>query len=148
MCVTVFEPHVLDFGLVYLLFYVTFNDITVIYVTYGTYSRRADGLKKKVGHTVGLPCHKNFVGFFNVPAQAPIRGRPFYGYSEKPPHFSRLSRRTLEYEGPILVLHPRVPTWTCFRRVKHETEGCFITYLHVWKSNWLFTENLVSMRKT
>ena len=27
----------LDFGLVYLLFYVTFIDISIIYVTYGTY---------------------------------------------------------------------------------------------------------------
>ena len=31
--VTFFGPHVLDFGLVYLLFYITFIDISVIYVS-------------------------------------------------------------------------------------------------------------------
>ena len=69
--------HVLDFGLAYLLFYVIFNDISVIYVTYGTYCRCVGGLKKKVGPTVGLPRHRHFVGFFNVPGQVPTRSALF-----------------------------------------------------------------------
>ena len=50
-----------------------------------------------------------FVGFFNVPLQPLTRGKPLYGYSKKPPHFSPILRRSLEYGGPILVLDPRVP---------------------------------------
>ena len=71
-----FSYPVLDFGLIYLLFYVTFYDISVICVTYGKFCRYAGGLKKKVGSTVGLPRHRHFVGFFNVPAQAPTRHGP------------------------------------------------------------------------
>ena len=33
--------------------------------------------KEGVGHTVGLPSHKHFVGFFNVPVQAPTRSNLF-----------------------------------------------------------------------
>ena len=46
----------------------------------------------------------------NVPIKAPTRGKPFYGYSEKPTHFSRILRRAWRYGGPIVVLHLRVPT--------------------------------------
>ena len=38
---------------------------------------------EEVGTTVGLPCHRHFVGFFNVPVKAPTRGQHFHGYSEK-----------------------------------------------------------------
>ena len=59
----------------------------------------------------GLPRHRHFVGFFNVPVQTPTRDPPFYGYSEKPPHFSRLLRHAWGYGGHILDLTPpRVPT--------------------------------------
>ena len=40
------------------------------------------GTEEEVGLTVGLPRHGYFVGFFNVPVQAPTRGHPFYSYSE------------------------------------------------------------------
>ena len=59
---------------------------------------------EEVGPTVGIPRHS-----FNVPVQAPTRGHPFYGYSDKPPHFNRLLRRALGYGGPILILNPRGP---------------------------------------
>ena len=39
---------------------------------------------EEVEPTVGLPRHRHFVGFFNVPVQTPTRDHPFYGYSEKP----------------------------------------------------------------
>ena len=32
----------------------------------------------RVGPTVGLPRHRHFVGFFNVPVLAPTRDHPFY----------------------------------------------------------------------
>ena len=35
--------------------------------------------------TVRLPCHRHFVGFLNLPVQAPTRGQPFNSYSEKSP---------------------------------------------------------------
>ena len=58
----------------------------------------------------GAQRHRHFVGFFDVPVQAPTRGQPFNGYSEKPPHFSRLLRRAWGYEGYILILNPEVST--------------------------------------
>ena len=58
--------------------------------------------EEEVEHTVGLPRHRHFVGFFNVPVQAPTRDPPFYGYFEKPPHFSHLLRHAWGYGGHIL----------------------------------------------
>ena len=34
--------------------------------------------EEEVGPTVGLPRHRHFVGFFNMPVQAPTRDHPFY----------------------------------------------------------------------
>ena len=34
--------------------------------------------EEEVGPTVGLPRHRHFVGFFNVPVLAPTRDQPFY----------------------------------------------------------------------
>ena len=67
-------------------------------------------IEEEVEPTVGLPRHRHFVGFFNVPVQTPTREPPFYGYSEKPPHFSRHLRHAWGYGGHILDLNPRVPT--------------------------------------
>ena len=42
--------------------------------------------EEEVGPTVGLPRHRHFVVFFNVPVQAPTRDHPFlYGDSDTPP---------------------------------------------------------------
>ena len=57
-----------------LLFNVTINDISVIYVTAHRY---AGGLKK-LDQRSGSQRHRHFVGFFNVPVQAPTRDHPFY----------------------------------------------------------------------
>ena len=51
-----------------------------------TAHRCAYGLKKKFDLRSDSKRHRQFVKFFNVPVQAPIRGQPFYGYSEKPSH--------------------------------------------------------------
>ena len=61
--------------------------------------------------TFGRGCqrHRHFVGFFNVPVQAPTRDQPFYGYSEKPPQFSRLLRHARGYGGHILALTTGFP---------------------------------------
>ena len=59
---------------------------------------------EEVEPTVGSHRHIHFVGFFNVPVQAPTRDPSFYGYSEKPPHFSRLLRHAWGYGGHILDL--------------------------------------------
>ena len=34
--------------------------------------------EEEVGPTVGLPRNRHFVGFLNVPVQAPTRDYPFY----------------------------------------------------------------------
>ena len=56
--------------------------------------RCAGGLKKKFDLRSGFQCNKKLepidVGFLNLPVQASTRGQPFYGYSEKSPHFSHL----------------------------------------------------------
>ena len=65
--------------------------------------------EEEVEPTVGLPRHRHFVGFFNVPVQTRTRDPPFYGYSEKPPHFSRLLRHAWGYGGHILDLNPLGP---------------------------------------
>ena len=58
-----------------LLFNVTINDISVIYVTA---HRCAGKLKKKLDLRSGSQRHRHFVGFFNVPVLAPTRDHPFY----------------------------------------------------------------------
>ena len=58
-----------------MVFNVTCNDISVIYVTT---HRCAGGLKKKLDLRSGSQRHRHFKGFFNVPVQAPTRGHPFY----------------------------------------------------------------------
>ena len=67
-------------------------------------------IEEEVEPTVGLQRHRHFVGFFNVPVQTPTRDPPFYGYSEKPLHFSRLLQHAWGYGGHILDFNPRVPT--------------------------------------
>ena len=62
-------------GMVYWLFNVTINDISVIYVTA---HRCAGGLKKKLDLRSGFQRHRHFVGFFNEPVLAPTRDHPFY----------------------------------------------------------------------
>ena len=58
-----------------------------------------------------LPHHRHYVGFFNVPVQAPTRGQLFYVYSEKSPHFNRILQRAAHGDtgGPILLLNPQGP---------------------------------------
>ena len=58
-----------------LLFNVTINDISVIYVTA---HRCAGGRKKKLDLRSGSQRHRHFAGFFNVPVLAPTRDHPFY----------------------------------------------------------------------
>ena len=53
--------------------------------------------------TVGLPRHRHFLGFFNVPVQTPTGDSPFYSYSEKPLHFSRLLRHAFGYGERSLI---------------------------------------------
>ena len=67
-----------------LLFNVTINDISVIYVTA---HRCAGGLKKKLDLRSGSQRHRHFAGFFNVPVLAPTRDHPFYTViPDTPPH--------------------------------------------------------------
>ena len=54
---------------------VTCNDISVRYVTA---HRCAGRLKKKLNLRSDSQRHRHFVGFFNVPVQAPTRSYPFY----------------------------------------------------------------------
>ena len=74
---------------------------------------------RRTEEEVGPPSHRHFVGFFNVPVQEPTRTHSFYGYSVKPPHFSRLFRCAWGYGGYILIFNPWVPTGTIERKNAH-----------------------------
>ena len=54
------------------LFNITINDISVTYVTAVTAHRCAGGFKK-LDLRSGSQRHRHFVGFFNVPVQAPTQ---------------------------------------------------------------------------
>ena len=74
---------------IWLLNAVTCNDISVIYVTI---HRCAGGLKKKLNLRSGSQRHGHFVGFFNVPVQAPTRVTLFIRLLRETATFSRLLR--------------------------------------------------------
>ena len=78
--------------------------------------RCVGGLNKKLYVRSGSQRHRHFVGFFNVPLQAPTRDNPFYGYYEKPPHFSRLLRCAWGYRGHVLISNSGVLTGSHARR--------------------------------
>ena len=83
------------------LFNVTCNDSSVIHVTEHRY---AGGLKK-LNLRSGSQRHRHFVGFCNVPVQAPALANLLYGYSEKPPHLVAFTT-SWGYGGHILDLPP------------------------------------------
>ena len=63
--------------------------------------------EEEAGPTVGLPSHRHFVGFFNVPVQAPTGDHTFYTVIPTPlPPISCLLRSRLGYGGHILDLTP------------------------------------------
>ena len=93
-----------QWGEVNWLFNVTINDISVIHVTA---HRCAGGLKKKLDLRSGSQRHRHFVGFFNVPVQAPTRGHLFIRWFRHTAPFSRLLRSRWGYGGHILDLTPR-----------------------------------------
>ena len=103
---------------------VTINDISVIHA--------CDRFTEEAGPTAGFPRHRHFLGFFNVPVQAPTRGHPFYGYSEKPPHFNRLLRCALGYGWHILILNPWVPMGHLRKYSIEKTWYCIHGYLINW----------------
>ena len=90
-----FEP--LEVDKLNWLFNVIINDISVIYVTA---QRCAGGLNKRLNLQSGSQRHRHFVGFFNVPVQAPTRDHPSDD-SDTPPAFSRLLRSRWGYGGHI-----------------------------------------------
>ena len=49
------------------------------------------GLKKKLDILSGFKRHIHFVGFFNVPVLAPIRGQLFNGFSENEVNYTHIS---------------------------------------------------------
>ena len=65
---------------------------------------------EEVGPTVGLPRHRHFVGFFNVPVLAPTRDHPFYTGIPTHHPFSHLLRSRWGYGGAHSRLNPRALT--------------------------------------
>ena len=73
---------------------VTCNVISVIYLT----AHRCAGGLKKLNLRSGSQRHIHFVGFLNVPIQAPTRGHPFYTGIPRNRPYSRLLRQAGETE--------------------------------------------------
>ena len=86
-----------DHGEVNLLFNVTINDISVIYM-YVTAHRCVGGLKKKLDLRSGSQRHRHLVGFFNVPSKHRHGGPPFYTIIRETAQFSRLLRHAGDTE--------------------------------------------------
>ena len=82
-------------GVSVLVFNVTCNDISVLYVTA---HRCAGGLKKKLYIRSGSQRHRHFTGFFNVPVQALTRYQPFCTVIPTHRPFSRLLRHAWDTE--------------------------------------------------
>ena len=65
---------------------------------------------EEVGPAVGLPRHKHFVWFFNVPVKAPTTLFTVIPRTPPPPPISiALLRRAWGYVGSFLILNLRVP---------------------------------------
>ena len=89
------------------LFYVTINRY---------FSHICDGTKmfrrteEGIGPTVGLPRHRHFVGFFNVPVPSTDTGPTFlYGDSDTPPHLVAFYDHAGDTEVHILDINPPGP---------------------------------------
>ena len=78
--------------------------------------------EEEVVPTVGLPRHRHFVGFFNVPVLAPTRDQPFYTVIPTHRPFSRLFDHAGDTEVHILDLIPRALTGNVGPRQNRSTE--------------------------
>ena len=77
--------------------------------------------EEEVGPRVGLPRHRHFVGFFNVPVLAPTRNQPFlYGDSDTPTHLVAFYDHAGDTEVHILDLTPLALTGVEFQEKKGE----------------------------
>ena len=65
--------------------------------------------EEEIGPTVGLPRHRHFVGFFNVPVLAPTGPTFLYGDSDTPPHLVAFYDHAGDTEVHILDLTPPPP---------------------------------------
>ena len=91
--------------------------------------------EEEVGPTVGLPCHRHFVGFFNVPVLAPTRDHPFYTVIPTHRPISRLLRSRWGYGGHIIDFTPRALTGALIPK----TEALFYTELEYGKIFYMFS---------
>ena len=98
-----------------LLLNVTIYDISVIYVTAHIC---AGGLKKKLYLRSGSQRHRHFVGFFNVPVQAPTRGHPFYTVIPRNRPILAPFTITLRIRRTHSRLNPRALTGALYSRKK------------------------------
>ena len=81
----------------------TINDVSVIYVTA---HRCVDRLKKKLYLRSGSQRHRHFVGFFNVPVQAPTRATLFIRLFRETAPFSHLLRHAGDTEDTFSTKPP------------------------------------------
>ena len=102
--------------------------------------------RKRLNLRSGSQRHRHFIGFFNVPVQAPTRAHPIYGYSEKPP-FSRILRHAGDTED-LFHLKPRGPNGEAEYRNVTRCKHSWRTFLQSKTHNRLvFLRNKCASRK-
>ena len=100
------KPSRLATGKKYGLVYWCATSHSMIFQLYMWRHRCADGPKKKLYLRSGSQRHRHFVGFFNMPVQAPTRGHPFLRLFWETAPFSRLLWHAGDTEDTFLTKPP------------------------------------------
>ena len=107
---SVLHKHIFCLSLSLLVFYVTCDDISVIYMTAQMYRRTEEEVD--VVPTVGLPRHRHFVGFFNVP----VLHR----------HGTNLFIRWFRHTAPLVAFYDTLGIRRTYSRLKPPAPFCQI----------------------
>ena len=108
-------------GEVNCLFNATINDISIMYVMALKMCRQ--DWRRKLYLRSDSQCHRHFVGFFNMPVQAPIRDQPFIRLFREIAPFSRLLRYAEDTEDFSHLKPPASPTGAKKNRYKYLVLG-------------------------
>ena len=108
---------------------VTCNGNSVIYVTAHICAGR---LKRRWDIRSGSNRQRHVVVFFNVSVHAPTRGQPFYGYSEKSAHLSRILRHAWDTEKLLSSYIPGSPRRNCKQRVEEKWSKDYPPRYWIW----------------
>ena len=97
-----------------------------------TAHRCAGGLKKKLNHMVGLPCHRHLVGIHPCPSKHRHRANIYTFILRNSPFQSPFTTRMGKQWEHVLVLNPSV----------HKGANLVMTHiLKLWRLTWMQTSS-------